>query len=266
VSRASTVDSCRRGPCSNPNHQAAHFELHRPAVFVSPNPVQGRYSYRRHRGFEIDRRRNCPSPAPSGELTARTRARLTLATKHRQTSAHNGTSARSPDGRPGFSGSAGPVPSAAVAFAVLTRAVAPQPADFWALVEAGPSDTLRRRCGPQYVAALFFVVFVCLLTLLSPSLDRPRGHEAFDRLDVSWPPIPRISPRRPPWFLVAHLLPSRLTHAPVGIPRPSFKTDRASGENKDMNKWIDKYLGVGEWVMDQSVAIASSSGWFERTR
>ncbi|KAH7353972.1 duf1748 domain-containing protein [Plectosphaerella cucumerina] len=47
---------------------------------------------------------------------------------------------------------------------------------------------------------------------------------------------------------------------------PSFKTDRASGENKDMNKWIDKYLGVGEWVMDQSVAIASSSGWFERTR
>lgn len=46
----------------------------------------------------------------------------------------------------------------------------------------------------------------------------------------------------------------------------TFKTDRASGENKDMNKWIDKYLGVGEWVMDQSVAIASSSGWFERTR
>ncbi|KAK2769850.1 DUF1748 domain containing protein [Colletotrichum kahawae] len=47
---------------------------------------------------------------------------------------------------------------------------------------------------------------------------------------------------------------------------PSFKTDRAAGENKDMSKWIDKYLGVGEWVMDQSVAIAGSSGWFERTR
>ncbi|KAJ0311713.1 hypothetical protein Brms1b_008073 [Colletotrichum noveboracense] len=40
----------------------------------------------------------------------------------------------------------------------------------------------------------------------------------------------------------------------------------AAGENKDMSKWIDKYLGVGEWVMDQSVAIAGSSGWFERTR
>jgi hypothetical protein len=33
-----------------------------------------------------------------------------------------------------------------------------------------------------------------------------------------------------------------------------------------MNKWITKYLGVGEWVMDQSVAVASSSGWFERKR
>ncbi|KAF7561468.1 hypothetical protein G7046_g2676 [Stylonectria norvegica] len=47
---------------------------------------------------------------------------------------------------------------------------------------------------------------------------------------------------------------------------PSFKTDKASGENKDVSKWIDKYLGVGEWVMDQSVAIAGSSGFFERTR
>jgi mitofissin-like protein len=52
----------------------------------------------------------------------------------------------------------------------------------------------------------------------------------------------------------------------LGIPRPSFKTDKASGENKEMAKWINKYLGVGEWVMDQGVAIAASSGWFERTR
>ncbi|PKS09865.1 hypothetical protein jhhlp_004488 [Lomentospora prolificans] len=47
---------------------------------------------------------------------------------------------------------------------------------------------------------------------------------------------------------------------------PSFKTDKASGENKEMAKWIDKYLGVGEWVMDQSIAVAASSGWFERKR
>ncbi|KAI0997855.1 hypothetical protein K3495_g10334 [Podosphaera aphanis] len=37
-------------------------------------------------------------------------------------------------------------------------------------------------------------------------------------------------------------------------------------ENSDISTWIDRYLGVGEWVMDQSVAIAGSSGWFERKR
>lgn len=47
---------------------------------------------------------------------------------------------------------------------------------------------------------------------------------------------------------------------------PSFKTDKVAGDNKEVTKWVDKYLGMGEWVMDQSVAIASSSGWFERTR
>ncbi|KAF4510456.1 hypothetical protein G6O67_002339 [Ophiocordyceps sinensis] len=47
---------------------------------------------------------------------------------------------------------------------------------------------------------------------------------------------------------------------------PSFKTDKVAGENKEVSRWIDKYLGVGEWVMDQSVAIAGSSGFFERTR
>ncbi|KAH8754230.1 duf1748 domain-containing protein [Hyaloscypha sp. PMI_1271] len=46
---------------------------------------------------------------------------------------------------------------------------------------------------------------------------------------------------------------------------PSFKKE-ALTENKDINHWIDKYLGVGEWVMDQSVAIAGSSSWFERKR
>ncbi len=51
-----------------------------------------------------------------------------------------------------------------------------------------------------------------------------------------------------------------------GRPRPSFKTEKVAGESKEVTKWVDKYLSVGEWVMDQSVAIASSSGWFERTR
>ncbi|KAG6149924.1 hypothetical protein E4U11_008535, partial [Claviceps purpurea] len=46
----------------------------------------------------------------------------------------------------------------------------------------------------------------------------------------------------------------------------SFRTDQVAGENKDISKWMEKYLSVGEWVMDQSVAIAGSSGFFERRR
>lgn len=56
----------------------------------------------------------------------------------------------------------------------------------------------------------------------------------------------------------------RLT-IPIWDSRPSFKKD-AITENKDVNVWIEKYLGLGEWVMDQSVTIAGSSGWFERKR
>ncbi|KAJ5500264.1 hypothetical protein N7453_009315 [Penicillium expansum] len=37
-------------------------------------------------------------------------------------------------------------------------------------------------------------------------------------------------------------------------------------ENKDVKKWVDSYLGVGEWMMDQSVAVMGSSSWFERRR
>jgi hypothetical protein len=46
----------------------------------------------------------------------------------------------------------------------------------------------------------------------------------------------------------------------------SLKTEKITGDNKDAGGWLDKYLGVGEWVMDQSVAIAGSSSFFERRR
>lgn len=45
-----------------------------------------------------------------------------------------------------------------------------------------------------------------------------------------------------------------------------FHTEKIGGENTEVSKWVNKYLGVGEWVMDQSVAIASTSGFFERTK
>ena len=37
-------------------------------------------------------------------------------------------------------------------------------------------------------------------------------------------------------------------------------------ESKELKRWIDNYLGMGEWVMDQSVAILSASSFFERKR
>jgi hypothetical protein len=37
-------------------------------------------------------------------------------------------------------------------------------------------------------------------------------------------------------------------------------------ENKEINKWVDNYLWVGEVVMDQSVAFMGTSGYFERKR
>ena len=46
---------------------------------------------------------------------------------------------------------------------------------------------------------------------------------------------------------------------------PSFKPEKVS-DNQEVRKWVDSYLGVGEWVMDQSVAVLGSSGWFERKR
>ncbi|GFF35642.1 DUF1748-domain-containing protein [Aspergillus udagawae] len=46
---------------------------------------------------------------------------------------------------------------------------------------------------------------------------------------------------------------------------PSLDSDKIT-DNKDFKKWIDNYLGVGEWVMDQSVAVLSSTSFFERKR
>jgi hypothetical protein len=46
---------------------------------------------------------------------------------------------------------------------------------------------------------------------------------------------------------------------------PSLNSDKIT-ENKEVKRWVENYLGVGEWIMDQSVAVLGSSGWFERRR
>ena len=43
-----------------------------------------------------------------------------------------------------------------------------------------------------------------------------------------------------------------------------FKSD--SIQNKDIRGAVDKYLNVGDWVLDQSIAFMSSSSYFERKR
>ncbi|KFH41014.1 putative protein-B-like protein [Hapsidospora chrysogenum ATCC 11550] len=105
-----------------------------------------------------------------------------------------------------------------------------------------------------------------LLNLLTLGLWSKVGrltHYAFDAV-LSSPPSPpssRAARRSDTCLAVSTIL--------AGMKRSTgltFKTDRVSGDNKEMSKWIDKYLGVGEWVMDQSVAIAGTSGFFERSR
>ncbi|EAW06470.1 DUF1748 domain-containing protein [Aspergillus clavatus NRRL 1] len=50
-----------------------------------------------------------------------------------------------------------------------------------------------------------------------------------------------------------------------GSHSPSLSSDKIT-DSKDIKKWIDNYLGVGEWVMDQSVAVLGSTSYFERKR
>ncbi|KAJ2905805.1 hypothetical protein MKZ38_004266 [Zalerion maritima] len=47
---------------------------------------------------------------------------------------------------------------------------------------------------------------------------------------------------------------------------PSFEAQKVAGGDNEVKKWVDRYLGMGEWVMDQSVAIAGTSSYFTRKR
>ncbi|OCL00951.1 DUF1748-domain-containing protein [Cenococcum geophilum 1.58] len=46
---------------------------------------------------------------------------------------------------------------------------------------------------------------------------------------------------------------------------PSIRSESVT-ESPELKKWIDNYLWVGEWAMDQSVAIMASTSFFERKR
>ncbi|KAJ5842672.1 hypothetical protein EN45_024270 [Penicillium chrysogenum] len=59
--------------------------------------------------------------------------------------------------------------------------------------------------------------------------------------------------------------PARWVVCAWDLDSPSLNSDKIT-DNKDIKKWVDNYLGVGEWMMDQSVAVMGSSSWFERRR
>jgi len=50
----------------------------------------------------------------------------------------------------------------------------------------------------------------------------------------------------------------------TGLTVSSFQTEKI--ESKDVRSAIDKYLNIGEWFMDQSIAAMGSSNYFERRR
>ncbi|KAG0051631.1 hypothetical protein BGZ83_003508 [Gryganskiella cystojenkinii] len=37
-------------------------------------------------------------------------------------------------------------------------------------------------------------------------------------------------------------------------------------ESKDLRSAVEKYLGIGEWIMDQGIVFLSASQYFERKR
>ncbi|PSR82794.1 hypothetical protein BD289DRAFT_483655 [Coniella lustricola] len=47
---------------------------------------------------------------------------------------------------------------------------------------------------------------------------------------------------------------------------PSLKSEKIGGDSPEVNKWLGRYLGVGESVLDVAITTAGGSGWFERTR
>ena len=50
-----------------------------------------------------------------------------------------------------------------------------------------------------------------------------------------------------------------------GDASPSLRSEKVS-ESKEVQKWVGKYLDVGEFMMDQSVAAMGATSWFERRR
>jgi len=99
---------------------------------------------------------------------------------------------------------------------------------------------------------------------------RPRSPAKLDSLPglgSDNPPHCRCCPslyssRRNNTFLWHPVFP--LSFRPSGLTFLRVKTDNI--ENKDLRNAVNKYLNIGEWVIDQSVAFMSTTSYFERKR
>lgn len=111
------------------------------------------------------------------------------------------------------------------------------------------------------------------------SLDHPRRNPTLDRLDVSKDYLSKVLLYRDSASentLSAATASDGRMHteatakadcAPIpGIPRPSFKSEKIAGDSNETQKWVSRYLAVGETAMDWAVVTAGQSGWFERNR
>lgn len=156
----------------------------------------------------------------------------------------------------------------------VSHHLVPRLADTGVVVEARPTCPLRGRLGPGCVFLLCHIPtavqprFIPAKDLTSPltghSLDHPRWHAPLDRLDVS-AALPQ--PPTSPFPTRQGGSPRELTTAPCwGSSRPSVKQEKIGGDNTEVNKWVGRYLGLGESVLDLAITTAGQSGWFERTR
>jgi hypothetical protein len=53
---------------------------------------------------------------------------------------------------------------------------------------------------------------------------------------------------------------------PGGSTNFFFRVKTDNVENKEVRSAVTKYLNIGEWVIDQSVAFMSTTSYFERKR
>ena len=107
-----------------------------------------------------------------------------------------------------------------------------------------PGDSFRSRCDS--------------------CIDCSRRDQTLHRTTVPPLPCPGFVCPPPPVPPVHGLVCARTTPVWVRGVDGRFKADGI--ESKDLRGAVDKYINVGDWVLDQGIAFMASSKYFERKR